>query len=325
MANFMSSAVESGGSKGGVILTGAVRDVYSREIMYEAQPSLIFAQFADRRTELNAEPGDTIKFTKYADLNGTSKLSEVEYIETTHLSASQVHIQVDEHGFAVSESERLIRTSWDDVAARAVRLLGQHYGRSVDALVRDEYVSAGSLQTVYPDASANRAAMDASDTLNVKAIKDGNEILSVNKTPKINGAYFCVVHPHQARGLRDDDEWVEAHKYASPEEIFMGEIGMMEGVRFVVTTNTTIITASTGVVTADGKDTGQVVAAPNATYDVYQAPMFGANAVGWAEALPVEFRDNGVIDFGRTRQLAWYSIMGAGQIRPENTVLIETT
>jgi N4-gp56 family major capsid protein len=320
----ISTAVAAGGSKAGVILSGALRDVYSREIMFQAQPNLVTAQFADQRTELGREKGDTIKFTKYDDLQGTAKLSEVEPMATTHLSSSQVAIQVDEYGFAVGESERLIRTSWDDVMARATMLLGQHYGRTVDGMVQDEFRAAGSLQSVIVGNHANRSGLVAADTLDVESIKDAVEILAVNKTPKINGAYVCLVHPHQSRGLRDDSAWLDAHKYAAPQNIFMGEIGMIEGVRFVETTFITAVKAVTGVVNRDGVATGQTEAVVNAALDVYQALLFGGNAVGWAQALPVEMRDNGVIDFGRTRQIGWYSIMGAGQIRPENVTLLET-
>jgi N4-gp56 family major capsid protein len=158
----------------------------------------------------------------------------------------------------------------------------------------------------------------------VESIKDGAEILAVNKTTKINGAYVCLVHPHQARGLRDDTNWIDAHKYADPQAIFMGEIGMIEGVRFVQTTFITVVKQTSGVVYRDGVATSQTEAVTNANLDVYQAIMLGANCVGWAEALPVEIRDNGVIDFGRTRQIAWYSIMGAGQISPENCLMIES-
>jgi N4-gp56 family major capsid protein len=322
----ISTAVSAGGTKAGVILSGALRDVYSREIMFQAQPNLITAQFADQKTELGREKGDTIKFTKYDDLQGSAKLSEVENIATTHLSASQVAIGVDEYGFAVGESERLIRTSWDDVMGRATMLLGQHYGKTVDGMVQDEFRAAGSLQSIIVGGHANRSGLVAADTLSVASIKDAVEILAVNKTPKINGAYVCLVHPHQSRGLRDDDAWLDAHKYAAPDAIFMGEIGMIEGVRFVETTFITVVKAVTGVVNRDGLAVlpAQVEAVVNATYDTYQALLFGANAVGWAQALPVEMRDNGVIDFGRTRQLGWYSIMGGGQIRPENVTLIES-
>lgn len=320
----MSSAREAGGTLNGVILNGAIRDVYSLEILYQAQPLLVHAQFADVRTELGRQRGDTIKFVRYDELFGDSLLSEVEPMSTTHLSSHLVSIEVNEHGHAVKESEYLIRTSWDDVIARATLLLGRHYGRTVDSMVRDEFRAVGSQQSVIVGGGANRSALVATDTLSVEAIKDGREILATQKAPMLGGAYVCIVHPHQGRGLRDDTEWIDAHKYASPEEIFMGEIGMMEGVRFIETTATSIVQAVTGIVYVDQQPTSEVEPVVNAAIDVYQAVMMGGNCVGWAVGLPVQMRDNGTEDFMRQRSLAWYSIMGAGTIRPENAVLLES-
>ncbi len=62
----------------------------------------------------------------------------------------------------------------------------------------------------------------------------------------------------------------------------------------------------------------------DADVDVYKAVMFGENAYGLATALPVEMRDNGVEDFGRSHKLAWYSIMGTGILEDDNIVRIET-
>ena len=41
-------------------------------------------------------------------------------------------------------------------------------------------------------------------------------------------------HPHTSYDIRKDPNWIEAHKYAAPEEIFNGEIGKINNVRFVV-------------------------------------------------------------------------------------------
>ena len=51
--------------------------------------------------------------------------------------------------------------------------------------------------------------------------------------PTINGKYVAVIHPSVAYDLRKSDAWIEAHKYASPEEIYNGEIGELHGVRFI--------------------------------------------------------------------------------------------
>ena len=57
---------------------------------------------------------------------------------------------------------------------------------------------------------------------------------------------------------------------------------------------------------------------------VYQAVIFGDNYYAIAFGLPVELRDNGVIDFGREHGIAWYSIFGTGILHNEYGVVIET-
>ena len=58
-------------------------------------------------------------------------------------------------------------------------------------------------------------------------------ILKKNRVPRINGRYYAVIHPSVAHDLRECEGWIEAHKYAAPEELFNGEIGELHGVRFI--------------------------------------------------------------------------------------------
>ena len=52
------------------------------------------------------------------------------------------------------------------------------------------------------------------------------------KAPRIDGKYMAIIHPSVGYDLRQSEEWRDAHKYASPDEIFNGEIGELHGVRF---------------------------------------------------------------------------------------------
>ena len=54
-----------------------------------------------------------------------------------------------------------------------------------------------------------------------------------DRVPTIGGKYYAVVHPSVAHDLRNCSEWIEAHKYAAPGEIFNGEIGELHNCRFV--------------------------------------------------------------------------------------------
>jgi hypothetical protein len=65
--------------------------------------------------------------------------------------------------------------------------------------------------------------------------------LKAQNAPTINGYYVAIVHPHVVYDLRRDPEWIDAHKYAQPTELYNGEIGQIAGVRFVESTEAKII------------------------------------------------------------------------------------
>ena len=52
---------------------------------------------------------------------------------------------------------------------------------------------------------------------------------------------MAIIHPSVAYDLRSDPAWLDAHKYAGPNEIFDGEIGKLHGVRFVETTQAKVL------------------------------------------------------------------------------------
>ena len=81
---------------------------------------------------------------------------------------------------------------------------------------------------------------------------------------------------------------------------------MYEGVRFISTTQMPAYSAY-----LSGLNYG--VSIP-----LWEAIMFGENAFGWAVALEVELRDNGVEDYGRKHGLAWYAIWGFSLIEEDN-------
>lgn len=290
-------------------LSQAVLTVYSKDIMFHAQPVLRYAQFATKKTELGVTPGLKITFMRYNNLDLGGALEEGTPMGTQALTASQVHIEVKEYGNAVKVSELLLQSSFDDVLASGARLLGLDYAKVVDIMFRD--VVLASPNVYYAGDVADREALadnsDGKAEFNSDVIQDAVEILETKNVRKFNGdAFICFIHPHQARTLKDDPDFKNAKDYGA---IYAGEIGRVDDVIFISTTQQPVIE----VTPSEGDD-----------FKVYQAVMFGDNAYGWAEALPVEMRDGGIEDFGRSHSLAWYSIMGAGIIEEDNILILET-
>lgn len=315
-------ATTQGQTNGGTLFSDGTRIVYSREIEFKALPIMRFSQFATQKTELGVEPGLTISMLTYDNLKLGGALQEMQDMTTQALSGSMKQITVQEHGNAVSNSELLIQSSFDDVMATTTTLLGRDYALVMDCELRDVALSGTNI--VYGGGKASRDAVTASDKMTVSVIKDAIEILATNNAPKYANMYWiCFVHPHQSRDLRDDSAWINASNYGNPEALFTGEIGRIDDTRFIETT-----LMSNGKASANDPaykeelQTGKGTTAN--TTDIYQSVIFGDQYYGIAWSLPVELRDNGVEDFGRKRSLAWYAIWGTGLLHNDYGVVIET-
>lgn len=321
----VTAATQQGANNGGTLFSDGVRLVYSREIEFKALPLMRFSQFAAQKTELGVEPGLTISMLTYDNLALGGALQEMQNMQTQALSGSMKQITVVEHGNAVSNTELLIQSSFDDIMATTTTLLGRDYALVMDCELRDTALSGTNI--VYGGQKTSRANLTASDKLTVATIKDAIEVLATNNAPKYGNLYWiCFVHPHQSRDLRDDSAWINASNYGAPEQMFNGEIGRIDDTRFIETTLMCngAASATDPSYKAELKKGYTPQGGTALATDVYQAVIFGDQYYGIAWSLPVELRDNGVEDFGRKRSLAWYAIWGTGLLHNDYGVVIET-
>lgn len=302
-----SAAANTGGY---VAIPQAVRDFYSREVLFQAQPRLRFAQFAKVKRDLQAVRGKSIVFVKYGNLQGGGSLEEKDVLTPEGMTTSEVTIPVKEQANSVQVTEFLLRTSLLDVLGDASKLLANNMAVVLDGQFRDTVLQTTNV--VYGGTATSLATLSAGYGLTTKTVKDAVEILATNNAPKIEGDYYvCIAHPHQLRQLRDDSNWVNANVYMGRRQLYLGEVGMYEGCIFIETTqmpklNATQIAAKYG--------------AGGSISEAYEAVFFGDNAYGWGIALDVELRDDGVVELGRKHTLGWYGIWGTGIIEEKNIV-----
>ena len=146
--------------------------------------------------------------------------------------------------------------------------------------------ATGSGVVATPTSCAQMEASAAARSLLTPAmINKAVTILKKNRAPRLNGRYYAVVHPSVAHDLRACEGWIEAHKYAAPEELFNGEIGELHGVRFIENVFAPVLTG------ADYKNKQNT-----ATYASY---FFGKDAFGIIDpeggALEMIIHDKGEI------------------------------
>lgn len=313
-------------SMGGTVLSNVIRDTYSREVLFQATPRTKFLQFAKVKTDLTAVKGKSVNFVKYGSLTGGGTVLETAAVNTDTLTNSLVTITVAEQGNSVAVMEVLLRTSLLDVMGDTSKQLAMNLAQVIDLQFR-QAVIRGASSTVFGNNVATAASLVAGNGLTASTVKSAVEKLATANAPKFEGEYYvCIAHPHQLRQLRDDAAWINANTYMGRRQLYLGEVGMYEGVIFIETTNAPAFTAtaaSTDIATPTTLDSmgaaGSGLGIAGITVaNTWCGVIFGENAYGWAIALPVELREDPVADLGRRRRIGWYGIWGMGVIEGNN-------
>ena len=224
-------------------LSPEMKTYYDMNLINEAEANLIHDQFGQKRP-IPANGGKTIEFRKFSPLaKATTALTEGVTPDGKSLNVSTITATVNQYGDYITQSDVLELTSIDNTIVEATKLLGSQAGRTLDTIVRNILV-AGTNVSFCPKVAADgtetavtsRTGLDTTCKLTVKTIQKVVAKLRGQNAPTINGKYVAIIHPYVAYDLMRDKEWIDAHKYANPTNLYEGEIGEVAGVRFVQTT-----------------------------------------------------------------------------------------
>ena len=228
-------------------LSSEMKTYYDMTLIDEASANLVHDQFGQKRP-IPANGGKTIEFRKFAALaKATSPLTEGVTPDGKGLSVTAITATVKQYGDYITQSDVLELTALDNTILEATKLLGRQAGVTLDTVVRN-VLNAGTNVSYCPKIGTGgaetaveaRTGLDTTAKLTVKAIQKAVTKLKAQNAPKINGDYVAIIHPYVAYDLMRDPEWIDAHKYAQPDNLYTGEIGKIAGVRFVESTEAKI-------------------------------------------------------------------------------------
>ena len=228
-------------------LSAEMKTFYDMTLIDEAQANLVHYQFGQKRP-IPKGGGKTIEFRKFAPLaKATTPLTEGVTPDGKSLTVSTITATVNQYGDYITQSDVLELTALDNTILEATKLLGRQAGMTLDTIVRN-VLQSGTNVTYCPKVAADgtetevtsRAGLDTSCQLTVKVVQQVVAKLRAQNAPTIGGKYVAIIHPYVAYDLMRDPEWIDAHKYAKPENLYEGEIGEIAGVRFVQTTEAKI-------------------------------------------------------------------------------------
>ena len=228
-------------------LSPEMKTFYDMTLIDEAQAALVHDQFAQKRP-IPANGGKNIEFRKFASLpKAMTPLTEGVTPDGKSLTVTAITATVAQYGDYITQSDVLELTSIDNTIVEATKLLGRQAGLTLDTVTRN-VMQSGTNVTYCPKVAADgsktavtsRAGLDNTCQLTVDVVNQVVAKLRGQNAPTINGKYVAIIHPFVAYDLMSDPAWVEAHKYANPENLYEGEIGEIGGVRFVQTTEAKI-------------------------------------------------------------------------------------
>ncbi|MFZ5975207.1 MAG: N4-gp56 family major capsid protein [Bacillota bacterium] len=261
-------------------LSPEMKTYYHDRLIDNAEPKLVHDQFGDKYP-IPKNGGKTIEFRKYSPLaKALTKLVEGVTPVGNKLNVTTITATVDQYGDYIQISDMLELTAIDRNLEQSTKLLGSQSGRTLDTVTR-EVLHGGTNKFFVPSVAADgteteillRSSITTLCLLRPEDVKYAIAKLKRMNAEPINGSFVGIIHPDVSCDIQNNNEWVDMHKYARPENIYDGEIGKIGGCRFVETTEAKII-GPADMLGISGYNRTTVSAQVSSAPDVYPVDVF---------------------------------------------------
>lgn len=284
--------------------SGTYKNHKLSEKLFEASvENSIFMDHVQPASGYGRSSGETVTLTRVRNVTepASADLDESMRIPEDEFSLSVRSITVKELGRAIpfsSLSGDLSKYDLDNPIQRKLRdqmkLVLDTKAATAFKQASVKYVPTGTSGTPTNNIAVNGTpGAQASRNMQMFDVEQIRDYLFDNlyAEPGQNDDYVGIFRTLGLRGIKSDAAWNDWHKYTDPQAKFNGEVGRIEGVRFIETNHARAL----------GK-----IGASNV---LGEGVVFGADAVALAEAMAPELRAAIPTDFGRQKAIAWYGIL----------------
>ena len=229
-------------------LAGELKTFYDTELLENARVELFYAQFAKKQA-LPANHGTTVEWRKWNTFAKAGQLQEGVIPTGQKFGMSSKTGSINQYGTYATISDKLEMRAYDPVILGATEEMGASAAETQETLIRDALLvntnvlycdnitlATGAVVSTPTSTKGDNGMEASAETMSVLTtdmVAKAVTIMKKNRVPTINGKFYAVIHPSVAYDLRKSEGWLEAHKYAAPEQLFNGEIGELHGVRFI--------------------------------------------------------------------------------------------
>lgn len=255
-----------------------VNAYYDRTLLKRAVPLLLHLKFAQVR-DIPKNNSDVIKFRKYSALSAAiTALTEGVTPNGSQLAVTDSYATIANYGDYVTLTDKLKMETEDAIETEATQVLAEQAALTLDTLARNILSAGTTIQ--YASTATARNEITAAMKLTVSEVREAVRTMKNNKAKKltsmvnassgynttpVDACYVGIVHPNATYDLKSDSAFVPVEKYAGSVKggVMPGEIGKLDEVRFIETTEAKVFTGE-GLSSAD----------------VYSTLILGANAYG---------------------------------------------
>ncbi|KKN30968.1 hypothetical protein LCGC14_0828620 [marine sediment metagenome] len=231
-------------------ITPGVNVFYVRKMLQAARPLLVHTRWAQVK-DIPKKNTLAIRFRRYTLLSpATTPLSEGITPSGSRLSITNINATVAQYGDYVTLTDLVVLTTLDPLLTENTSVLGQQTGNTLDQLCRDVITAGTTIQ--YSSTSTQTSEITAGMKLNSDEVKEAVRTLQGNdahkmmtminpstgfNTTPIAAAYIGIISHSTLFDLKNDTAWIPVQEYATQKGVMDGEVGAMDDVRFVMTTN----------------------------------------------------------------------------------------
>lgn len=237
------------------IIDPGVANFYDRRLLRKAFPRLIHSLYAQTK-DLPANDSTVIKFRRYSLLTAaTTPLTEGVTPSGSQLSKTDISSTVLQYGDYITLTDKLVFSTSDPVLTEANSVLAQQAGNTLDQLTRDVIIAGTTIQ--YASTAAARTDVTAAMKMTLAEVQEAVRTLKQNNADKItemidpsdgvgtmpvDAAYIGFVHPNTSYDLKNATGFIRVEQYGQRKAL-PGEIGTLDEVRFIESTNAKVYTA----------------------------------------------------------------------------------
>lgn len=250
-------------------IPSGINNFYDNALLRRAVPLFVHTKYGQVR-DIPRNMSSVIRWRRYLSILGTTNVSgqSIANPSTTALSegitptgstlsATDVTATVQQYGDFITLTDFLLFTTLDPILTETAEILGDEAGDTLDRICRN-VINAGTTVQYSSESGTtrtSRGALTSTDIIGATEIKKvvrtlrGNNAKKITRmvdpttgiaTTPVNAAYVGIVHPNTTYDLKNVSTFIPVEKYPNQSNVMPGEVGAVDEVRFVESTNASL-------------------------------------------------------------------------------------